>query len=450
MRLATRTAIAAALAAALALSVLAVLFRGQVYDTLLERVDRQLEERAATAPILAAVGDRLSVSELGATVEGARIAADGTTVEVGALPQDPLPPVTEPGWSTVHTDGENWRLYTVVVDDVPEAGDHALVQLAAPLGDVDTIARQQRRTTVLLAVIAIAASAGIGYAFGALATRPLARLRRDAGQLGTSTPAGAPLRERYGSVEVDEIADALRSGLDEVAVEIARREAALDTARSFAASVAHEVRTPLTSAMTNLDVARRTPAGSAAHDEAVADARTQLDRITSSLSALRDLTDAELADRSWFSEFDLADQVAAVAEPEQRRHPDVRIDVAAAGDCTVVAWLDGTRLATANLLRNALAHGRPTFGTQHVVVTVERDATVATVHVDDNGPGIPPEDRERLVRRFERGARSTGSGLGLALVAQIATLHGGDLTLGDSALGGTRATVTIRLGGPQV
>jgi hypothetical protein len=145
MRLATRTAIAAAVAGAAALAVVGILFRNRVGDTLRERVDRQLEERAATAPILAAVGTRLSVSELGATVEGARVVADGTTVALGALPDDPLPPVTATGWQTVRADGQNWRLLTVAVDDVPEPGDHALVQLVAPLGDVDSIARRQRR-----------------------------------------------------------------------------------------------------------------------------------------------------------------------------------------------------------------------------------------------------------------------------------------------------------------
>jgi two-component system sensor histidine kinase PrrB len=445
MRLATRTAFAAAAAGALALAVVGILFRNRVGDTLRERVDRQLEERASTAPILAAVGTRLSVSELGATVEGARVLADGSTVALGALPDDPLPPVTAPGWQTVRADDQNWRLLTVAVDDVPEPGDHALVQLVAPLGDVDSIARRQRRSALLVGLAAVAACGGVGYGLGAVASRPLARLRRDAARLGAGA---APIGEHYGAVEVDEIAATLRAGLADVAAEVARREAALAAARSFAASVAHEVRTPLTSAVTNLDVARRTPAGTPAHEAAVGDARAQLDRITATLGALRDLTDAELADRSWFSEFDLADMVAAVLEPEQRRHPDVRIDLVADGDCTVAAWLDGLRIATGNLVRNALEHGRPVHGPARIVVTVERSAATAVVLVDDNGPGIPPGERERLVQRFARGPDSRGTGLGLALVDQVATLHGGTLQIAAGPLGGTRATLTIRLSGP--
>jgi two-component system sensor histidine kinase PrrB len=442
MRLATRTAIAAAVAGAAALAVVGILFRNRVGDTLRERVDRQLEERAATAPILAAVGTRLSVSELGATVEGARVVADGTTVALGALPDDPLPPVTATGWQTVRADGQNWRLLTVAVDDVPEPGDRALVQLVAPLGDADSIARRQRRSALLVGIAAVAACGAIGYALGAIASRPLARLRRDAGRLG-STAGAAPIGDRYGAVEVDEIAATLRAGLDDVAEQVARRDAALAAARSFAASVAHEVRTPLTSAVTNLDVARRTPAGTPAHDRAVGDARQQLDRITSTLGALRDLTDAELADPSWFGEFDLADQVAAVLEAEQRRHPEVHIELVAEGDATVIAWLDGLRIAAVNLVRNALEHGTPLSGPAHIVVTVERVAGLARVHVDDNGPGIPPGQRARLVERFVRGPGSTGTGLGLALVGQIATLHGGSLAFDTAPLGGTRATLTI-------
>jgi two-component system sensor histidine kinase PrrB len=444
MRLATRTAIAAALAGALALAVVGILFRNRLGDTLRERVDRQLEERASTAPILAAAGTRLSVSELGTTVEGARVVADGTTVALGALPDDPLPPVTEPGWQTVRADDQNWRLLTVAVDDVPDPGDHALVQLVAPLGDVDSLARRQRRSALLVAIAAVAACGAVGYGFGAVATRPLARLRRDAARLGPASGA-APIADRYGAVEVDEIAATLRAGLDDVAAEVARREAALAAARSFAASVAHEVRTPLTSAVTNLDVAARTAAGTPAHDAAVRDARAQLDRITSALGALRDLTDAELAEPSWFSDFDLADQVATIIESEQRRHPEAGIELVADGDCTVTAWLDGLRIATANLVRNALEHGRPASGAAHVVVTVERSPGTAALHVDDNGPGIPASERNRLLQRFARGPGSTGTGLGLALVDQVAELHGGSLTLDAGPLGGTRATLTIRL-----
>ena len=121
------------------------------------------------------------------------------------------------------------------------------------------------------------------------------------------------------------------------------------------------------------------------------------------------------------------------------------------GDTTVVAWRDGVRIAVANLVRNALRHGAPAVGRPSVEVSVdvgERDVTIA---VADNGPGIPAADRERLMRRFERGAGGEsgetrpGLGLGLALVEQIATLHDGAVTIADRVDGAPGITVSFTL-----
>jgi len=65
------------------------------------------------------------------------------------------------------------------------------------------------------------------------------------------------------------------------------------------------------------------------------------------------------------------------------------------------------------------------------------------IHVDDNGPGIAPADRARVVERFERGSRAPGSGLGLAIARQVAMAHGGSLAIDDSPLGGARLTLRL-------
>jgi signal transduction histidine kinase len=76
-------------------------------------------------------------------------------------------------------------------------------------------------------------------------------------------------------------------------------------------------------------------------------------------------------------------------------------------------------------------------------VQVEVTPGVAIVRVDDDGPGIPPAERQRLLRRFERGASSEGSGLGLALVAQVAAGHGGHVRISESELGGARVELVL-------
>jgi len=158
MRLATRTGLAAFVAALLAATLIGVVVQVRFGRVLEDGTDAQLAERRATAPTLVAVADRLARSELNSIVEGARAALhDGgeqRLVDVGQLPDDelpaPVPPRGEDGFRTVSADGERWRLLEVEVTDVPAVGDVAVVQLVAPLGDVDARTRQLRRQLTLV------------------------------------------------------------------------------------------------------------------------------------------------------------------------------------------------------------------------------------------------------------------------------------------------------------
>jgi signal transduction histidine kinase len=95
-------------------------------------------------------------------------------------------------------------------------------------------------------------------------------------------------------------------------------------------------------------------------------------------------------------------------------------------------------------VRNALVHGRPTDGSAHrLAVRVSADEVV----VDDNGPGVPAVDRQRMLRRFERGVGgSGGAGLGLSICDEVARAHGGSVEIGQSPLGGARVTLRLPVG----
>jgi signal transduction histidine kinase len=122
----------------------------------------------------------------------------------------------------------------------------------------------------------------------------------------------------------------------------------------------------------------------------------------------------------------------------RRRHPETRIDLdAPARTAPCAGDADGLRALLDNLVENAARHGGP-----RIRVTV-RDHQL---DVEDDGPGIPPQERERVLARFGRGssALGPGSGLGLAIATAQAQRHGGTLTLGASErLGGLRATVRL-------
>ena len=107
-----------------------------------------------------------------------------------------------------------------------------------------------------------------------------------------------------------------------------------------------------------------------------------------------------------------------------------------------MAGTGGLRLLVDNLLDNAALHGR---AGGHVRVALARDDDDLLVRVDDDGPGIPAADRERLLEPFARGTATTasGTGLGLAIVAQQVALHDGELRLEDSELGGLGVQVRL-------
>jgi two-component system sensor histidine kinase PrrB len=432
MRLATRTGLAAFVAATFSLLVIGAVFNRTLPRVLQDRVDEQLEDRAETAPILAAVADRLARSELNGTVDGARVLNAGGLVELGRLPDDPLPDVVRVGFETVSADGERWRLRTIEVRDVPSPGDQALVQLVAPLGDVDARAAELRRRALVVGLVVAAVAGVIGFLLGRRATRPLTTLRADADAWDDRDPSTWSVADAYGSPEVDDVAGALNTSLARLSEESDRRTVALDAARAFAASATHELRTPLQSALTNIDIARSPLVDDAGRTEAIEQAHVQLQRLTSGLAAVRALADAEFARMSWFEPTDLSAVVASVVAEF-----DGGVEFIEPSEAVVLKlWSDGARLAISNVIRNALVHGRPDG---EVSVTVRLDG--GTVVIDDDGRGIPSADRERVLQRFERGVGSAGSGLGLAIAHQVALAHGGRLVIGEAPQGGARVAI---------
>ena len=124
------------------------------------------------------------------------------------------------------------------------------------------------------------------------------------------------------------------------------------------------------------------------------------------------------------------------------RHPDATITFEGPEAVGIAGWSDGLRLLIDNLLDNAVRHGRPDV---RVAVVLTVDDGTARLVVDDDGPGIPAAERQRVFERFVRGSgtRAPGSGLGLALVAQQAAVHGGSARIDASPLGGARVVVDL-------
>jgi two-component system sensor histidine kinase PrrB len=163
--------------------------------------------------------------------------------------------------------------------------------------------------------------------------------------------------------------------------------------------------------------------------------------MATTLSALAQLASGELAAHRE-NPVELTDLVAQAVVAARTTPSGATVDaVLPDAEITVPGSAAGLRLALDNLLLNAVRHSGGTRIEASVAVAGDR----VLLTVDDDGTGVPPEEREQVFARFRRGrsARGAGSGLGLALVAQQAALHGGRAWLADSPLGGTRAVVEL-------
>ncbi len=127
------------------------------------------------------------------------------------------------------------------------------------------------------------------------------------------------------------------------------------------------------------------------------------------------------------------------ADAERQGHPTT---LHVEGDLSVTLRPDAIRRLLGNLVSNAARYG------EDIQITAVHEGRYVTVHVDDDGPGIPVDKREEVFRPFlrldeARNQDDAGSGLGLAIARDIARSHGGDVLLADSPLGGLRASVLL-------
>lgn len=465
----TRVAAASAAGALLVLVVssliLSVVLTRQQYASL----DRQLDQISRlAAPVLLREARRPATSEvptarqrlaeravslLGASFTA--VAYRGTTqvATTSADPAGPVLPQLSPGHETVDTAAGRYR--TLTRSSGPRA--NLTVSVGLPVAAIEAQVRDIRRAVVVVGLLAVAAAAGLGWLLAAPAVRPFRMLRDRALAMGGHGDQGeldgqgdhGDLRTRVrlddvrGAREAEELAGALERMLDDIELGRSRERAATQTARDFAAAAGHELRTPLTALRTDLSVLTAHPElDGADRDDVLASLGHACARLEATLGGLEQLARGDLDDPAIRRPVDVGDVVLRATADLRRTHPDVMVEVHLPVPDVIVSGSEaGLRLALDNLLANAVRHGRA----RRVDVGVSSSDARTVVTVDDDGRGIPAEERELVTGRFVRGGSAApgGSGLGLALVAQQAALHGGRLVLLDSPGGGLRAVLEL-------
>jgi two-component system OmpR family sensor kinase len=339
-----------------------------------------------------------------------------------------LPPDARSGYATMHSPEGPWRMYTLHQRGVS-------VQVAQPMSVRNSLAARAALRTMapfllLLPVLAL-------FVWFAV-KRGLRPLESVAKAVQARSPAALdPLPHESLPAEIRPVVLALNDLLP-------RLSHALETQRAFVADAAHELRTPLTALRLQLQLAER------ARDEGERAAafdtlRQGLVRATHLVEQLLTLAREDPGSaRSKRESVDLGELAAEVVGAHAALASSKGVDLGLArrdADLVVRGDRDALRTLLSNLVDNAV---RYTLAGGKVDVYAQRDASGPFIEVTDTGPGIPPDERERVFDRFYRraGSDTPGSGLGLAIVRSIAERQGARVELADGP-GGRGLTARV-------
>ncbi|MDQ3629901.1 MAG: HAMP domain-containing histidine kinase [Actinomycetota bacterium] len=418
-------------------------------DALDDRLRRTAELSRETA--LAAVerelpdNDRRLDAVLSATGTSLRLLLGrAVLLETGRPP--PSRPAPGNGLRTFSAGGERYRSYVTSLRK-PELGGLARLEITTLLTPLE---RKQDELDRRLAAFGLAALllAGLGVWFAAnRLLHPLRRLRALTSSIAGDEDLDRRVPSDDGPAELRSLAASFNGMLARLARSAADRERALAATRRFTADAGHELRTPLTSVQATLSALSRHPnIPEADRTDLVRDALAEQRRLVDLLDGLQALARADVAGLE-HADLDLVELVGATVDEAIARHPDLALTSnLPQHPVPLRGWEPGLRLIVDNLLENAARHGRGPGGTVRVTLISQGEEAGPALHVDDDGPGVPEEQRERVFEPFARvnGTTASGSGLGLALVAQQSRAHCATVEIERSPLGGARFTVRFR------
>jgi signal transduction histidine kinase len=318
-----------------------------------------------------------------------------------------------------------------VVLQQPIGSGHTLI-IAEDLRARDVLRRAVFRASALAIVLAAIGAAAGGVGLNAMLLRRTRAIAHTAERIaGGDLSARAPAREK------GDVFDDLGAAVNHM---LTRIEELMTGMRTVTDSIAHDLRSPLTRMKGALVRAADPDAVEADRLDALDEANAQADAVLATLNALLDIAHAESGlSQENMQNIDVANLVLGIADlfsPAVEDAGQALVTEAPGFPVLARAHPALLRQAVGNLLHNAVVHAGP--GATVKVRVEETGAGRARISVADDGPGVPREHLGRVQERFVRleTARTTaGTGLGLALVAACAKLHGGRLVLGDNRPG---------------
>lgn len=354
--------------------------------------------------------------------------ADGVRIFESAE-QAALPQLAVLGFADVRARGTTYRVFSMQTSGlvIQVAQDMAARRNMAGALALRTIAPVALMAPLLMLVVWWVVSRSLA---------PVARVRKQ---------VASRQADDLSAVSEEDLPDEVRPLVQELNLLFDRVRHAFDAQKHFVADAAHELRSPLAALKLQVQGLQRAP-DAAARDLAVSRLVAGIDRATRLVEQMLALArhEASIAAGAKSQPVDLA-EVARLAISDavaaaQARGIDVGVSHADAG-AVVNGQPEALRMLLRNLIDNAVKY-TPEQG--RVDVAIAMNGAAVDLSVDDSGPGLPEEERARVLDRFYRSGepQAPGSGLGLAIVKSIADLHGATVVLAASpSLGGLRVLV---------
>lgn len=365
------------------------------------------------------------------------IGADGRVVKrSGSAPKTPLVGVGEFGFGLRRGMPDD----AVPSDDMRVSGQ----RVATGSGDYTVIVgggSEAAEATARTAALLLACGAPLIIAVAALASYWLVR---------RSLQSVDAIRGRVAEISASDLAERVPvpNSRDEIAAlavtmndMLSRVEAGHRAQQRFVGDASHELRSPLSTIISGLEVAE-------AHPELL-DAEFAVGTLLPEAQRMHTLIqDLLLLARADEQSLVLHHEEMGLDELAEAEAARVRREAACAVDTDIgPARLTGDPAAISRMIRNLVDNAVRHANSRIAIEVGSRDGT-ATLTIGDDGPGIPPAERKRVFERFvrldpDRSRGGGGTGLGLAIVAEVVAAHGGTVTIDDRPGGGTRAIVVL-------
>jgi two-component system sensor histidine kinase MprB len=320
-------------------------------------------------------------------------------------------------------------------------GPGRVLQLAQPLTEVDSLLSRLRLILALLDIAGIALAALLGRLVAGAAVLPLKRLTQATEHVALTQDLSGRI-EPVGEDEIGRLARSFNAMLDALGRSMTALDASVHAQRQLVADASHELRTPVTSLRTNIEILQQAENMDAEDRRRLLnDVVEQIEELTMLMNDLIDLARGE-EPRANAEEMRLDMVVGDVVGRARRNAGDTPLEVEL--EPTIVAGVPARlERAVSNLIDNAIKYSPPGE-------PVEIRLRGEELTVRDHGPGISAEDLPYVFDRFYRGAEARGrpgSGLGLAIVRQVVGQQGGSVTAEPAPGGGT--LMRLRLPGAE-